>query len=299
MKDKELVLSRLYDKMKLLLTHASKIDITRHITCMKFSSSNDISLMEFYDPAVVYLINGQLQILIGDKTVEYEKGQMFINMVSLPVALKSINASEENPCFAIKVNIKRNLLAHVMQEILYELDHEDLQENSNCAFTYMGSQYHDLCALERTIDLIFSKCTDAYPFMLLIRELYYYWLINDELAPLIANYVVKRNISVIKALDYIGHNYNKSIVVEKLAALCSMSESNFYKSFKQVTSMSPIQYIKRKRLLVARNLLVDFHYKAYDVGSMVGYVSEQHFSRDYSKLFGRPPKQDMLLLTKN
>ena len=72
-----------------------------------------------------------------------------------------------------------------------------------------------------------------------------------------------------------------------------MSASSFHRHFKAVTSMSPLQYQKQLRLLEARRLMLtedtDATYAAYQVG----YESPSQFSREYSRLFGAPPIQDI------
>lgn len=72
-----------------------------------------------------------------------------------------------------------------------------------------------------------------------------------------------------------------------------MSSSSFYRHFKKVTSMSPLQYQKNLRLLEARRLMLaedaDASYAAYQVG----YGSASQFSREYSRMFGAPPITDI------
>jgi transcriptional regulator GlxA family with amidase domain len=71
-----------------------------------------------------------------------------------------------------------------------------------------------------------------------------------------------------------------------------MSVAAFYRHFKAVTSMAPIQYQKRLRLLKARWMLL---FEAREIGSIaraVGYESVSQFSREYARMFGLPPRRD-------
>lgn len=56
--------------------------------------------------------------------------------------------------------------------------------------------------------------------------------------------------------------------------------------------MSPIQFQKQLRMQEARNLLLTETTGA-DVAFRVGYESPSQFSREYSRLFGIPPKEDI------
>ncbi|MNI96308.1 HTH-type transcriptional activator RhaS [compost metagenome] len=57
--------------------------------------------------------------------------------------------------------------------------------------------------------------------------------------------------------------------------------------------MSPIQFQKQLRLQEARRLLLTESGDATDVAYRVGYESLSQFSREYSRMFGYPPSQDM------
>jgi AraC-like DNA-binding protein len=72
-----------------------------------------------------------------------------------------------------------------------------------------------------------------------------------------------------------------------------MSTSSFHQHFKQVTSMSPLQYQKQLRLLEARRLMLAEDFDATSTAYQVGYESPSQFSREYSRLFGAPPIRDI------
>lgn len=57
--------------------------------------------------------------------------------------------------------------------------------------------------------------------------------------------------------------------------------------------MSPIQFQKHFRLLEARRLLLSESADAADVAFRVGYESASQFSREYSRMFGTPPRTDI------
>jgi transcriptional regulator GlxA family with amidase domain len=82
----------------------------------------------------------------------------------------------------------------------------------------------------------------------------------------------------------------------ELAEAANMSESTLYHSFKQVTRMSPLQFQKKLRLHEARRLMLSEGLEAATASYRVGYESPSHFSREYSRLFGAPPKTDVTLL---
>ena len=81
--------------------------------------------------------------------------------------------------------------------------------------------------------------------------------------------------------------------VEDLAGLAKMSKSTFHHHFRDLTSMSPLQYQKRLRLMEARRLMVGESMDASGAAFKVGYESPSQFSREYSRFFGLSPKRDV------
>jgi transcriptional regulator GlxA family with amidase domain len=97
---------------------------------------------------------------------------------------------------------------------------------------------------------------------------------------------------VARAIRWIRSHYDETLHVEQLAALATMSISSFHRHFRAVTSMSPIQYQKQIRLHEARARLLAEPEDVTGVGFAVGYNSPSQFSREYRRMFGKPPSHD-------
>ena len=70
-----------------------------------------------------------------------------------------------------------------------------------------------------------------------------------------------------------------------------MSVSVFHRTFKQVTTDSPMQYIKKIRLNKAKSLIVHQGTRANEAAYKVGYESTSQFSREFKLYFGVPPTE--------
>jgi len=81
--------------------------------------------------------------------------------------------------------------------------------------------------------------------------------------------------------------------MEEMARELGMSVSSFHHHFKQVTSMSPLQFQKQLRLQEARCLMLGEDLDATSAGERVGYDDTSHFNREYKSLFGVPPRRDV------
>ena len=99
-----------------------------------------------------------------------------------------------------------------------------------------------------------------------------------------------------RAIRWIRDHYSEVLSVEELAALATMSVSSFHRHFRKVPSMTPIQFQKQIRLREARARLLAQPGDITGVGVAVGYDSPSQFSREYRRMFGKPPSRDALAL---
>lgn len=86
--------------------------------------------------------------------------------------------------------------------------------------------------------------------------------------------------------------FRETVRIDELAAIAQMSLSVFHRQFKAMTSMTPLQYQKRLRLLEARRLMISNAVNVEAASFQVGYESASQFSREYARMFGAPPKRD-------
>jgi AraC-like DNA-binding protein len=98
---------------------------------------------------------------------------------------------------------------------------------------------------------------------------------------------------IARAIDWLKQNFAATLRVPELAERVQMSPSSLHHHFRQLTAMSPLQYQKWLRLHEARRLMLNEHLDAASAAFRVGYESPSQFSREYSRLFGSPPRRDV------
>ncbi len=92
-----------------------------------------------------------------------------------------------------------------------------------------------------------------------------------------------------RVTQWIRERYAEPFRIGPLARMSDMSVAAFYRHFKSVTAMTPIQYQKRQRLLRARWLLLFDTLDATSIAYTAGYESASQFNREYARLFDLPP----------
>ena len=102
----------------------------------------------------------------------------------------------------------------------------------------------------------------------------------------------KRKNSVIEpAVEYLKKNmYDCELKIEKLSALCGISDTYFRKLFVARFNMTPSQYVTAGRLSYAKTVIDSGDYETIrEVAELVGYNDALYFGKAFKKFYGYPP----------
>ena len=126
----------------------------------------------------------------------------------------------------------------------------------------------------------------------LVREILYRALCGTQ-APVLYSLAMHSGAfsQVAYALKTMQSDYAGKLDVKQLANKARMSASGFHRAFKEITSDSPMQYLKKIRLTKARDLMMQENLKAYIAADKVGYESSSQFSREFKRYFGQSPAE--------
>ena len=92
--------------------------------------------------------------------------------------------------------------------------------------------------------------------------------------------------SITPALQYMSGHLQRPVYLEKLAALCCMSERTFCRRFRKEMGEPPIAYHRRLRLRKAQELLQTGMYTVEQTAEAMGFVDAAHFSRAFARQMG-------------
>lgn len=91
--------------------------------------------------------------------------------------------------------------------------------------------------------------------------------------------------------DYINNNYNKPITITELASLSSVSTSYLNRVFNQKVNSTPIKYLNKVRVKVAKQLLRSSTLTVNEISQQVGYSNTNYFWRVFKHLTNMSPTE--------
>lgn len=242
------------------------------------------------EPLLAIVVQGKKEVLLNEEAYQYGVGQYLVVSVDLPLGGCVIEATPDKPYLGFKLKLDSAQLCEIIAQTNPIIDQKD--SVSGWFISDADSTLID-CAVRLTKLL---ETPQDIPFLapMIIREIYYRLLTGEQgeavrqIATSGSN--MQRIAEVIKRLKA---DFAKPLRIEELAGQANMSASSFHRHFKQVTSMSPLQYQKQLRLSAARQIMLSENVDATQAAYQVGYESISQFSREYSRLFGAPPIRDI------
>jgi AraC-like DNA-binding protein len=242
-------------------------------------------------PIFAILVQGKKKAFLGETAYYYGAAQYLVVSVDLPTSAVILEATPDKPYLGFKLDLDPrqfcDLIAQASQGV-------NKQENSVRGLFVSTADVPLLdCAvrLARLLDMPQDIPTIA---PMIIREIYYRLLVGEQSEAVRQIATSGSNMQrIAEAIQLIKADFTQTMRIDDLAEQVRMSPSSFHHHFKQVTSMSPIQYQKQLRLLEARRLMLAENSNATNAADQVGYESQSQFSREYARMFGAPPRRDI------
>lgn len=94
-----------------------------------------------------------------------------------------------------------------------------------------------------------------------------------------------------EAINYIEQNFQNSISIEDVAAVCGINRSYLGKIFKKSIGQSPQEFLMNYRMIKAAELLKLTSLSIADIGSAIGYENPLHFSRAFKNIYSISPRE--------
>lgn len=243
---------------------------------------------QVYQPMLHLVLQGTKALSIGADVSRYTEGTYFLVPVDVPATGQVQADTVDQPYLAVSLTLDPDVIATLLLD-----EGKAPKASQNTCFEGVRAPVEMIDAWLRMMRLMDRPHEVAILAPMIEREI----LLRALQGPLgdILRDVARpdgRMVQIRRVTQWIREHYAEPFRVELLARMSDMSVAAFYRHFKSVTAMTPIQYQKRLRLLRARWLLLFDTLDATSIAYTVGYESASQFNREYARLFGLPPARD-------
>jgi AraC-like DNA-binding protein len=242
-------------------------------------------------PSLCLAAQGAKAIMLGSDVFEYDSTHVLVFAVDLPVSSQVTRATRRDPYLGFVLDLDPARVA----ELATRVYPRGIPKASDSRGLYVGRSTDGIVdAVIRLLEL------NAHP-----EE-------ANLLGPLVVDEIILRLLRtslgarvaqighpksevhrIAESIIWIREHFAQPVTVDEMAASVRMSASSFHQRFKDVTTMSPLQYQKVLRLHEARRLMLFQTMEASEACRRVGYVSASQFSREYARFFGSAPTKDI------
>ncbi len=241
------------------------------------------------DLSLIIVLQGKTTGYLGKNIFQYNSKNYLVIPTSLALEYE-IKSTKEEPFLAIFHKIDKNL----MYEVIDLIRDKNIQECKECGLGLFSDEVTPRVedTIKRILETMKSKVEANILGSSLLRELYYGIAMGGN-AHFLHKIFLKNTFEakMTRTLKTIHETYHEHLDVQTLAKNEDMSPSSFHTHFKSVTSMTPLQYIKKIRLTKAMDLLSKENFQVKETAYAIGYESSFHFSKDFKRYYGIPPKE--------
>jgi AraC-type DNA-binding domain-containing proteins len=240
-------------------------------------------------PSIYIVVQGIKDVIFGEEHFRYGPPNYLVSSMNLPIIAEVVDASKDIPNLSLKIEFTND-------QIL-ELLNDEFKINSRRMKRGLNIARLDESLLDAVVRLVrlLDKPEDIPTLAPLFVKEILYKVLKSEHGDSLRQIVIDNSPTVYiqNAIQYIVNHYQEALRVEELAKIANMSIPSFFRHFKEITIMSPIQFQKQLRLQEARRLLIANTMDVAEAAYRVGYESTTQFIREYSRMFGHSPGKDL------
>ena len=241
-----------------------------------------------YDVCLILVLQGKKIGHLSNNTLIYDSKNYLVVPTTLPLECETY-ASKEEPFIGLIISIDKKMMYEIIDCVSKK---EALESKKNSIGVFSDEVTQDIEDLTlRLLNILQSKEESTILGKPILKELFYRIAVGENSNFLHKMFLDNNNeAKIARALKIIHTECETNLDIPNLARQENMSVSSFHTHFKNVTSHTPLQYIKKIRLNKAKDLIAKHHYQVVDAAYEMGYNSASQFSRDFKTYFGYPPK---------
>ena len=268
-----------------------ELDFPPSITMKKHQISEVFGGYHHHDLyEILYIVSGKVLYSVEDKKYELQGGDMIL--IS-PTTLHQLNKIIDDTSQRIVLNFTENYINSFSTRNTNLLKVFELIEKQGIHKISLDKSYRKIIEdnLESMAKLTLSKEYGAdlsynLRFMQTMLIINHFYMNSIEEAQ---HFLPIVNPTISKIIDYVNNNIHNKITIKEIANHLALSASRLSHLFKEATGISILQYIIKKRLINAKELIRKGE-SLTNVSITCGFQDYTSFFRTFKKEYGITPK---------
>lgn len=243
-------------------------------------------------PYLYFVVDGSMRLYTPFGIMDYIAGQYSVSAIDTPESGKILTVSPGGGFYSLSVAFSLDDVLSVMLQLDEERTAQiaggnvDETVKEDADRQVVGSIYNLLCLLDRPSGGEFVANS-------IRREIIYYVLCGSCGQQFLQSMIGFQAGEIYEVNSWIKRNFRDSFTIEELAQRQNISVSLLRQKFKSAVGMGVLQCQKRLRLTEARRLMLDEGKNVTEAAMGVGYESVSQFTREYGRMYGKAPKEDI------
>ncbi|MGY3055273.1 AraC family transcriptional regulator of arabinose operon [Pedobacter sp. UYEF25] len=249
--------------------------------------------LKFNDLVITSMLRGKKVMHLFDKPgFDYLPGETVIVPPNVTMKIDFPEASTLNPSQCTALAINHQEIYNTLDFLNENYPREDL---SKWALNYQQFHFFNNYELAQLINKLIAISTGD--------EISKDVLANLTLKELLVRIMQMQNFQEIKdnlnslsnsnrfayIISYIKSHLTEKLSIEILSQMAYMSKASFFRAFKLELGFSPVDYIIKERVLLAKQFLKNPYCSIADACFKAGFNNQHYFSRVFRKLEGITP----------
>lgn len=251
--------------------------------CEYVHSDSFLSRLHFHkEIQFTYIHKGSGVLIIGDQSVMYKSGDLFL----IGERLSHMFISDSN-------QISESSMIYVSKSFLlntfpnnYFINHLITKSSSGIKFLDVHNKEKFYVIVNQTGIKLMKTFMDILDDLSTLNRKE---IINNERVEMVKNISRSNRLKVVS--NYVLNNYKKNITLSEVSKLANMVAPAFSAYYKKKTGKTFSRYVMEVRIEMACRLLLNDDFTVEEIAYKVGYNNFSNFNLQFKKIKNTTPKQ--------